>query len=218
VTESPGRQLRAERERREISLACVAANTKISVQLLDGLEHDDFSRWPSGIFRRSFIRAYAEAIGVDAESAVRDCLARCPDSGGTRECEPAIPASPLRLTFAESWRPFAGGRLVATSRQRLKAAAWDAGVLMTVSTIVFFIAGRFWAALAISALCYYLGAILLIGNTVGVYLFGRAGNDVDASKAITRPQASTRFPRLVPGKRAGRRESTSRRPGILRVR
>src|SRR5262245_16886137 len=49
---SLGQRLRAERERRRITLQSIAANTKINVALLQGLERDDASRWPSGIFRR----------------------------------------------------------------------------------------------------------------------------------------------------------------------
>jgi hypothetical protein len=52
-----GRRLRMERERRRITLASIAENTKIGLSLLKGLERDDLSRWPSGIFRRSFVHA-----------------------------------------------------------------------------------------------------------------------------------------------------------------
>jgi len=61
-----GPRLRQERERRQISLASIASNTKISVSLLEALERDDVRRWPSGIFRRAFVRSYATAIGMDA--------------------------------------------------------------------------------------------------------------------------------------------------------
>jgi len=50
-------RLRRERERRQIALASIAANTKISAGLFEGLERGDVSRWPGGIYRRSFIRA-----------------------------------------------------------------------------------------------------------------------------------------------------------------
>src|SRR5207244_428953 len=53
--ESFGRRLRRERERRQIALSSMAANSKISVSLFKDLERDDMSRWPPGIFRRSFI-------------------------------------------------------------------------------------------------------------------------------------------------------------------
>ena len=51
-------RLRAERERRKITLESIAANTNIRAGLLSDLEKGDVSRWPSGIFRRSFVRAY----------------------------------------------------------------------------------------------------------------------------------------------------------------
>ena len=60
-----GPRLRRERERRKISLASISANTKVSISLFEQLERDDVSRWPCGIFRRSFVRSYAEAIGLD---------------------------------------------------------------------------------------------------------------------------------------------------------
>ena len=77
--QSFGGRLRYERERRQIPLRSVAESTKISVPLLDGLERDDVSRWPSGIFRKSFIRAYAEAIGLDPEPVVREFVELYPD-------------------------------------------------------------------------------------------------------------------------------------------
>jgi hypothetical protein len=46
---------------------------------LEGLERDDLSNWPAGIFRRSFIRAYAKAIGLEPETVVREFLDLYPD-------------------------------------------------------------------------------------------------------------------------------------------
>ena len=74
-----GPRLRIERERRRITLDSIAANTKINVGLLKELEHDNVSRWPSGIFRRSFIKAYAQAIGLDPDEVAREFLERFPD-------------------------------------------------------------------------------------------------------------------------------------------
>src|SRR5689334_10451366 len=74
-----GRRLRSERERRRITLESIAAKTKINIGLLRDLERDEISRWPGGIFRRSFIRSYAEAIGLDGDDVVREFLERYPD-------------------------------------------------------------------------------------------------------------------------------------------
>ena len=77
--DSFGSRLRYERERRQIALKSIAESTKISISLLEGLERDDVSRWPSGIFRKSFIRSYAEAIGLKPDVIAREFVERYPD-------------------------------------------------------------------------------------------------------------------------------------------
>jgi transcriptional regulator with XRE-family HTH domain len=67
-----GPNLRRIRVQRGISLEQLAASTKVSVALWKGLERNDFSRWPGGIYARSYVRDYAAAIGVDPESTVDD--------------------------------------------------------------------------------------------------------------------------------------------------
>src|SRR5262245_48800733 len=67
-----GPRLRAERERRGISLDTLASVTKVNADLWEGLERNDFSRWPTGIFARSFVRDYARAIGLDADEVVNE--------------------------------------------------------------------------------------------------------------------------------------------------
>ena len=66
-----GSWLRREREKRGVTLSKISEETKLAVPLLRGLEADDLSRWPGGIFRRSFARSYATAIGLDPELVVR---------------------------------------------------------------------------------------------------------------------------------------------------
>jgi cytoskeletal protein RodZ len=79
MPDSLGARLRYERERRQISLPSIAERTKIGVGLLQALERDDVSRWPGGIFRKSFVRSYAEAIGLNADEIVREFSERHPD-------------------------------------------------------------------------------------------------------------------------------------------
>ncbi len=67
-----GPRLRSERERRGITLDTIATVTKVGVDLWEGLERNDFSRWPSGIFARAFVRDYAKAVGLDANEVVDD--------------------------------------------------------------------------------------------------------------------------------------------------
>ncbi|MBW8867717.1 MAG: helix-turn-helix domain-containing protein [Acidobacteria bacterium] len=65
-----GPRLRSERERRGISIETIVTVTKVGADLWLGLERNDFSKWPSGIFARAFIRDYAKAVGLDADEVV----------------------------------------------------------------------------------------------------------------------------------------------------
>jgi hypothetical protein len=74
-----GTKLRLQREEQQIPLAAIAEQTKIKLSLLEGLERDDVSRWPTGIFRRSYFRAYASAIGLEPDRVLRQFQALYPD-------------------------------------------------------------------------------------------------------------------------------------------
>lgn len=91
--ESFGLRLRCERERRHIALSSISENTKIRASLFEALERDDVSRWPGGIFRRAYIRAYANAVGLDADTIAREFLERFPDPDLPA---PAPPTEPQR--------------------------------------------------------------------------------------------------------------------------
>jgi transcriptional regulator with XRE-family HTH domain len=65
-----GPNLRRIRIQKGISIEKIAADTKVSTDLLNGLERNDFSRWPVGIYARAYVRQYAYAIGVDPDTTV----------------------------------------------------------------------------------------------------------------------------------------------------
>ena len=79
MTSSFGARLRQHREDRGIALSVIAGQTKIKMSLLEGLERDDLSHWPPGIFRRAYLRAYAHAIGLNADTLVREFLEIYPE-------------------------------------------------------------------------------------------------------------------------------------------
>jgi cytoskeletal protein RodZ len=88
-----GTWLRRERERRGVSLTAISDQTKLSILLLRGLEADDLSRWPGGIFRRAFARSYATAIGVDPELVVRRLEEEHPSEDSPAPAATPAPAS-----------------------------------------------------------------------------------------------------------------------------
>lgn len=79
MPETFGARLRQHREGQGILLITIAEQTKIKMSLLEAVERDDVSQWPSGIFRRAFIRAYAHAIGLDPDVVVREFLETHPE-------------------------------------------------------------------------------------------------------------------------------------------
>lgn len=79
MTERLGARLRHQRERQQITLRTIAEQTKIKISLLEGLERDDVSRWPSGIFRRTYFRDYVQAIGLPVDEMMREFLQTHPD-------------------------------------------------------------------------------------------------------------------------------------------
>lgn len=74
MPESFGARLRRTREEQQIALVTIAQQTKIKMSLLEGLERDDVSHWPSGLYRRAYMRTYAQAIGLDPDTVVREFL------------------------------------------------------------------------------------------------------------------------------------------------
>ncbi len=67
-----GPRLRRERVRRGISLETIASRTNVGVELWVGLESNDFSKWPGGLFARAFVRDYARVVGLDPDEIVDD--------------------------------------------------------------------------------------------------------------------------------------------------
>jgi hypothetical protein len=80
MTSTFGERLRLQREQKQISLATVSEQTKIKLSLLEALERDDLAHWPLGLFGRSYIRSYAQAIGLDPTATLREFLERHPGS------------------------------------------------------------------------------------------------------------------------------------------
>lgn len=68
--ESFGRQLRTFREQKQMNLAAISDATRINQKFLDAIESGRFSILPQA-YIRAFIRAYAKAIDLDPNEAIR---------------------------------------------------------------------------------------------------------------------------------------------------
>jgi cytoskeletal protein RodZ len=123
-----GAKLKNARESRGLSLHGVSDMTKISIPLLEALERDDYSRLPGGIFNRSFVRAYATAVGLDPDKAVTEFL----EEHARHERETAPAADAAQIT--EDDREFLNRQQRAV--QLLRAALMVVAVL-AVAALVF---------------------------------------------------------------------------------
>jgi transcriptional regulator with XRE-family HTH domain len=180
-----GPRLRAERERRGISIETIASVTKVGGDLWEGLERNDFSRWPSGIFARAFVRDYARAIALDADEVVDEFCRLFPvgDRRGSRLIQAQAQLIGHHLAYAESGglpadgdrrsaqeQPFDEstivrarimGRALATSLDAMASLGVAAGVsaLMDIS---------FWTIAGVITVMYYTGMTIAFGTSPGL--------------------------------------------------
>jgi hypothetical protein len=135
-------RLKSERERRGRSLADIAASTKIKASLLDALERGDLSRWPKGIYRRSFFREYVADIGLHPDPFISEFLDvfadAAPPSSKAASAGPSEPVS-FRIVFADEMRsatPTTPASRDLTREARLVAAAIDVLAIATLAAVV----------------------------------------------------------------------------------
>lgn len=74
--EGIGEQLRSAREAKHLTLSQAAGGTRIKIQHLESIEHDDFSNIAAAAYARGFIKIYAEFLGLDPEPLLRIYMER----------------------------------------------------------------------------------------------------------------------------------------------
>jgi transcriptional regulator with XRE-family HTH domain len=207
-----GPNLRRIREQRRISLEQVADGTNVDIELWAGMEANDFSRWPSGIFARAFIREYARIVGVDAESTVDEFCRYFPI--GDRRRGQILRAEAELLGVQSQWHddqlPASTDRRSATPapgfedsardavlarRSRIAAAIFDVGLSATAGLAIarlFWLPA--WPVVGVAALAYHATGIVILGTTPGAMLVSTWMRQRTA--AALRRIAGTAFPRL----------------------
>jgi hypothetical protein len=114
-----GESLREARERRLLSYADVEAATLIPGRYVAALEDEAFHRLPEGLYRRSFLREYADFLGLDGKAYVAELELR---EGPTLSNAPVVPVTVRRRTWRlpSLWNAaLVGGVLLAVG-----VAAW----------------------------------------------------------------------------------------------
>ena len=161
-----GVRLQQQRERFGVTLESIVQTTKIGRPLLAALERGDLSHWPPGIYRRSFLRAYARAIGLPPEPLVEEVRRLCPEPG--QEPPPADESARLRLSLEPE--PRWPGR----ARQCLAAALDIAAILLAGYGLAAWSGAGLWPAAAVTAVSYHAAGTLVLGQSLCAWALSAA--------------------------------------------
>ena len=73
-----GADLKRFRESRGVTLARIAADSKVGKRTFEDIEGDRFDRLPAVVYVRGFLREYARAVGLDPRATAESFVARLP--------------------------------------------------------------------------------------------------------------------------------------------
>ena len=104
-----GETLREARLRQEIDIADVEQATKIRAKYLRALESEEFDRLPGSTFVRTFLRTYADYLGLDSQLLVEEYRSRH-ETPREDEVQPFAAPPPPRREARRRVQPPAGGR------------------------------------------------------------------------------------------------------------
>jgi hypothetical protein len=175
-----GPVLRAARERRGVTLKQLSAETKLGVDLWAALEENNLAGWPKRLFARSYVRDYANRIGLDGDEVVNEFCRLFPE-WGDRRAERLMRRHAEIVDHTLDWEDLPSEErreidrqagiapgLLTRHRGRLLAVAFDLKVMLTLTGAGMFMGFGFWPSLAVSSVAYTAVATALTGNTFGV--------------------------------------------------
>jgi len=176
-----GRVLRAARERRGVTLKQLALETKLSVELWEGLEESDLSRWPKRVFARSYVRDYALRVGLDADEIVNEFCRLFPE-WGDRRAERVIREKAEIIAHDLSWEDLPAPQPRRSSDRashlapgffgrhqvRIVAVAIDLTAMVGFGFLGVLAGLTYWPSAAIASVSYSLLATVFIGRSFGL--------------------------------------------------
>jgi cytoskeleton protein RodZ len=98
-----GQKLRQAREAKKVSLAEIAAQTRIGVRLLQAIETEQLDHLPGGVFNKSFLRQYASFLGLEQEPFVQAYLRQLEPPPETPEEAPKPATSLPEAVIGSPW-------------------------------------------------------------------------------------------------------------------
>ena len=96
----PASRLKLAREAKGLSPRQIAEATKLSVRTIEALENHHLKALPSGVYRRSIVRAVAREVGLDPDHVLRELSSAYPDDLPPPECaQLQEPGAPVRASI-----------------------------------------------------------------------------------------------------------------------
>jgi transcriptional regulator with XRE-family HTH domain len=185
IIDDLGAWLRRERERAGVTLETISTRTKVGRALLESLERNDVSRWPNGIFRRAFVRGYANQVGLDPDYVVALFLRAFPEHHSST-ASPSLEGATARAAGVATSRPELPLRLTLAPEvsrwnealARLGAATTDLMAPITLALPSGLLGGLwlFWIVLSVVAVLYLTVGTLVLGTTPGLWMMQRVGS------------------------------------------
>ena len=206
--EAFGSNLRRRRIRCGITLESLEHATRVPGDLWRGLEENDLSRWPSGIYARAYVRQYAMAVGLDPDATVDEFCRSFPQ--GDRRAERVVRGQATIVGHRLDWSDDLVGlvidkdrradaepgpdrlpELLRGNRGRIVAAVVDTAAVVTVGLTLasVFPLDRAFAVAGVAVL-YHAGGITVLGCTPSAWA-------IDTFIRSKLPTENLRGPRLL---------------------
>jgi transcriptional regulator with XRE-family HTH domain len=185
--EAFGPNLRRLRVKRGISLESIAAATKVNTDLWAGLERNDLSRWPAGIYARAYVRAYAVTVGIDPDATVDEFCRLFPN--GDRRVVRIVRQQAALVGHDLRWKDDLVGSvtdekrstarpdssdlppLAFTTTGRIVAAALDVSAVVGAAAAITSLTPLRWGvSLAVAAMTYHTASLVAFGSTPAVWV------------------------------------------------
>jgi transcriptional regulator with XRE-family HTH domain len=155
--------LKTAREARGLTSSDIARDTRLSPRTITAIEEGRFNDLPAGLYARTFVRAYAGAIGLDP-------------AGVLAELQPQLPSARLDLLALADARKLHRSN---GTRRYVLAGAIDVAVLLAINAAIVLVC----AAACGTPPFHLLGAApgsmsLLCGTAAGLYFWLLGATDV----------------------------------------
>jgi transcriptional regulator with XRE-family HTH domain len=181
--EAFGPNLRRLRLRAGISIEELSSRTNVSPELWEAMEHNDFSRWPSGVAARAYVRDYATIVGIDPDETIDEFCRVAP--AADRRREPLLRGAAGILRHDLAWEDhlppdIKADRRAARSapkdgfdRQTLRAVASLSDLLIVTavaSVSALTMRANFWTTVGVVALLYHAVSTALLGSAPAAWI------------------------------------------------